>query len=78
MPTRDNLKWENKISSSEICEKTLHSENLFRETTVRENFFIYIDQNGIVEENFEKRRILHRKGGENLDKLKHLNVRNLL
>ena len=38
----------------------------------------YIDRNGIEEENFEKRRILHRKGGENLDKLKHLNVRNLL
>ena len=40
--------------------------------------FICIDRNGIVEEKFEKRRILHRKGGENLDKLKHLNVRNLL
>ena len=39
-------------------------ENLFRKTTVREKF-ICIDRNGIVEENFEKRRILHRKGGEN-------------
>ena len=60
------FKVKNKISSSEIFEKTLHSKTCFRETAVREKKFICIDRNGIVEENFEKRRILHRKGGENL------------
>ena len=64
MPTRDNLKWKNKISSSEIFEKTLHSKTCL-ERPLSEKKFICIDRNGIVEENFEKRRILHRKGGEN-------------
>ena len=50
----------------------MFSRNLFRKVTDRERKKICIDQNGIEEENFEKRRICIGKTEGNSLKLKHL------
>ena len=50
----------------------MFSRNLFRKITDRERKKICIDQNGIEEENFEKRLICIGKTERNYLKLKHL------
>ena len=50
----------------------MFSRNRFRKITDRERKKICIDQNGIEEENFEKRRICIGKTEGNSLKLKHL------
>ena len=50
----------------------MFSRNLFRKVTDRERKKICIDQNGIEEENFEKRRFYIGKTERNSLKLKHL------
>ena len=57
MPTRDNLKFEENKFPLVKFRKICFLRNLFRKITDREKKKICIDQNGIEEENFEKRRI---------------------